>query len=133
MDTVSQSASTRSDNAASQPVTPANGTDKPLSMTEKAAQQVASLLGNEPGERGLRIFVEAGGCSGLSYGMELNTKQPGDEQIDQFGVKLFVDQAGMNYLKGSVIDYADGLSGAGFRITNPNARHTCGCGTSFEA
>jgi len=108
-------------------------TDVSISLTENAAKQVKTLLGDQPGEKGLRIFVEAGGCSGLSYGMELNSRQPGDQQIDQFGVKLFVDEQGVNYLKGSIIDYADGLSGAGFRITNPNARHTCGCGTSFEA
>jgi iron-sulfur cluster assembly accessory protein len=107
--------------------------DVGISLTEKAAKQVTTLLGAQPGEKGLRVFVEAGGCSGLSYGMEMNTRQAGDIQLDQFGVKLFVHDAAVNYLKGSVIDYADGLSGAGFRITNPNARHTCGCGTSFEA
>lgn len=104
-----------------------------IQITEKAAQQITSLLGADTAQKGLRIFVEAGGCSGLSYGMELNTRQPKDAEFEQFGVKVFMDDEASSYLKGSVIDYADGLSGAGFRITNPNARHTCGCGKSFEA
>lgn len=104
-----------------------------IQLTEKAAQQISTLLGADASQKGLRVFVEAGGCSGLSYGMELNTRQPQDAEFEQFGVKLFLDEEATSYLKGSVIDYADGLSGAGFRITNPNARHTCGCGKSFEA
>ncbi len=104
-----------------------------VQLTEKAAQQVSTLLGTDASQKGLRVFVEAGGCSGLSYGMELNSRQSNDAEFDQFGVKLFVDEQAISYLNGSVIDYADGLTGAGFRITNPNARHTCGCGKSFEA
>lgn len=104
-----------------------------LQLTEKAAQQIATLLGADKAQKGLRVFVEAGGCSGLSYGMELNTRQPQDAELEQFGVKIFLDEEAASYLKGSVIDYADGLTGAGFRIQNPNARHTCGCGKSFEA
>ncbi len=104
-----------------------------LQLTEKAAQQIATLLGPDKAQKGLRVFVEAGGCSGLSYGMELNTRQPQDTELEQFGVKIFLDEEAASYLKGSVIDYADGLTGAGFRIQNPNARHTCGCGKSFEA
>lgn len=104
-----------------------------IQITEKAAQQISTLLGSDAAQKGLRVFVEAGGCSGLSYGMELNSRQEHDQEFDQFGVKLFVDEEASSYLKGSVIDYADGLTGAGFRITNPNARHTCGCGKSFEA
>lgn len=111
-----------------------NVSDTPaIQLTEKAAQQVASLLGPDKGEKGLRIFVEAGGCSGLSYGMELNARQAKDVALEQHGVKIFLDEEAVSYLKGSTIDYSDGLTGAGFRIQNPNARHTCGCGKSFEA
>jgi iron-sulfur cluster assembly protein len=104
-----------------------------VQLTEQAAKQVATLLGADVTEKGLRIFVEPGGCSGLSYGMELNSRQAKDQAFEQFGVKLFVDEEAISYVKGSVIDYADGLTGAGFRIKNPNARHTCGCGKSFES
>lgn len=107
-------------------------TTAPIELSESAAKQIASLIGSEA-EKGLRIFVEAGGCSGMQYGMQINAKQPGDTEIDQHGVKVFVDEMSLTYLKGSIIDYTDGLTGAGFRIRNPNARHTCGCGTSFEA
>ncbi len=104
-----------------------------ITLTEKAAQQVSQLVGDQGQAKGLRLFVEAGGCSGMSYGMELNSRQEGDVECNQHNVKLFVDEAAMTYLKGSVIDYVDGLTGAGFKITNPNAKHTCGCGNSFEA
>jgi iron-sulfur cluster assembly protein len=65
--------------------------------------------------------------------MEIAPRKQGDEAFDCFGVKLFVEDRGLVYLAGSVIDYKDGLTGAGFRITNPNAKQTCGCGKSFEA
>jgi iron-sulfur cluster assembly accessory protein len=109
-------------------------TDSPaIQVSEKAAQQILSLLGADTPTKGLRVFVEPGGCSGLSYGMELNARQANDQEFEQFGIKLFVDEQAISYLKGSTIDYADGLTGAGFRITNPNAKHTCGCGKSFDA
>ena len=106
----------------------------PVTLTQAAAQHVAELVGPEElADKGLRIFVERGGCSGLSYSMELATAKPEDMVFPYHGVKLFVDQAALLYLAGSEIDYQDGLTGAGFRIKNPNAKQTCGCGTSFEA
>lgn len=104
-----------------------------IQVTEKAAQQISSLLGADASTKGLRVFVEPGGCSGLSYGMELNSRQANDAEFEQFGIKIFLDEQATSYLNGSTIDYSDGLTGAGFRITNPNAKHTCGCGKSFEA
>ena len=105
-----------------------------ISLTESAAKHVAEIIGEPNAEnKGLRIFVETGGCSGMSYAMELSARKPGDEEFLCHGVRLFVDERGIVYLAGSVIDYKDGLSGAGFRITNPNAKQTCGCGKSFEA
>jgi iron-sulfur cluster assembly accessory protein len=104
-----------------------------VSMTETAAHQVADLLGENPEHKALRIYVETGGCSGMSYAMELAPRKEGDEEFIAHGSRLFVEGRALIYLAGSVIDYKDGLSGAGFRITNPNAKQTCGCGKSFEA
>jgi iron-sulfur cluster assembly accessory protein len=69
----------------------------------------------------------------MSYAMEIAARKPGDEAFESHAVHLFVEDKGLLYLAGSVIDYKDGLTGAGFRITNPNAKQTCGCGKSFEA
>jgi iron-sulfur cluster assembly accessory protein len=104
-----------------------------VSLTEPAAKQIADLLGDNPENKALRIYVETGGCSGMSYAMELGTRQDGDDEFISHGSRLFVEGRALIYLAGSVIDYKDGLSGAGFRITNPNAKQTCGCGKSFEA
>src|SRR5207237_243871 len=71
--------------------------------------------------------------SGLQYEMSLDAKKPGDETIERDGVEFFVDAESADYLRGSTLDYRDGLTGAGFHIENPNAARTCGCGTSFEA
>jgi len=106
----------------------------PVSLNESAAKHIAEIIGDpNPENKGLRIYVETGGCSGMSYAMEISAKKPDDGEFSAFGVKLFVEDRGFVYLAGSVIDYKDGLTGAGFRITNPNAKHTCGCGKSFEA
>jgi iron-sulfur cluster assembly protein len=105
-----------------------------VSLTPEAAKHVGSIVGEpNPEGKGLRIFIETGGCSGMSYAMEISSRKPNDEEFVNHGVKLFVEDRGLVYLAGSVIDYKDGLSGAGFRITNPNAKQTCGCGKSFEA
>lgn len=104
-----------------------------LSLTEAAAKAVRDRVGAELATKGLRIFVSAGGCSGMQYEMQMAAKEPGDLEYDQFGVKLFVDERSALFLTGSEIDYEDGLTAAGFRIRNPNAKATCGCGTSFEA
>jgi iron-sulfur cluster assembly accessory protein len=105
-----------------------------VSLTESAAGHIAEIIGEaNPENKGLRIYIETGGCSGMSYAMEISARKPGDEEFNTNGMKLFVEERGLVYLAGSVIDYKDGLTGAGFRITNPNAKHTCGCGKSFEA
>ena len=103
-------------------------------LTESAAEMVQNLLvqKNVP-EYGLRIFVSGGGCSGLQYGMALD-KEPGenDHVIGNGGVKIFIDPISMMYLSGSIVDYEDSLMGGGFRIDNPNAVSSCGCGHSFK-
>jgi iron-sulfur cluster assembly accessory protein len=105
-----------------------------VTLTEEAARHIAEIIGEPNAEgKGLRIYVETGGCSGMSYAMEISPRKPGDEEFLNHGVRLFVQDRGYVYLAGSVIDYKHGLTGAGFRITNPNAKQTCGCGKSFEA
>lgn len=105
-----------------------------ITVTDSAAKQLQVLLTEhgESAERGLRIFVEAGGCAGMQYGMAIDSGKPGDEVIDRGGVQVFIDAFSAKYLAGSTLDFADGLTGAGFRINNPNATRSCGCGTSFE-
>ncbi len=104
-----------------------------VTLTPVAAEKIHGLLEqeNDP-ELGLRIFVAGGGCSGLQYGMTLDTTQDGDEVIMVDGVQIFVDDMSAAYIGGSEIDYLDGLMGAGFTVNNPNAVSTCGCGHSFK-
>jgi iron-sulfur cluster assembly protein len=105
-----------------------------ITVTDSAVKQLQALMQEkeaEPG-MGLRIFVESGGCAGMQYGMTLDATKEGDEIIERDGVRVIVDAESAGYLQGSVIDYADGLAGAGFKINNPNATRSCGCGTSFE-
>lgn len=82
--------------------------------------------------RGLRIQVEKGGCAGLQYTMNLSAERPGDLVGERDGVYVFIDLASSAYLSGSTLDYCDDLVGTGFRLENPNAARSCGCGTSFE-
>ena len=105
-----------------------------ITVTDNAVKQLQSLIREKSGEGdvGLRIFVESGGCAGMQYGMTVDSTKEGDEVIERDGVRVFIDSKSAGYLRGSTIDYADGLSGAGFKINNPNARRSCGCGTSFE-
>lgn len=105
-----------------------------ITVTDSAVKHLRTLLSDRPDadRAGLRLFVENGGCSGLSYGMEFGEAHAGDDTVEQGGVRVFVDADSAAHLRGSVIDYYDGLTGTGFRIQNPNAKRTCGCGTSFE-
>jgi iron-sulfur cluster assembly protein len=104
-----------------------------ITLTEAAARQLQSML-TEKGEpaKGLRLFVEKGGCAGLQYGMTLDAPEEGDEVFPHGDVRVIVDRESLNYLHGSEIDYCDDLTGTGFRLKNPNAVRSCGCGTSFE-
>ena len=104
-----------------------------ISLTDSAVRQLQSIVQeqNQPA-KGLRIFVESGGCAGMQYGMTLDEAREGDEVFEREGVHVVVDSASAQYLRGSTIDYADDLAGSGFRIKNPNAVRSCGCGTSFE-
>lgn len=103
-------------------------------MTDAATQVVRNLLLEKSvPDHGLRIFVSGGGCSGLQYGMALEEEsRPYDHVIEQEDVQIFVDPTSMMYLTGAVVDYEDSLMGGGFRIDNPNAISSCGCGHSFK-
>ena len=105
-----------------------------ITVTDNAVNQLRTMLaGRDDADRaGLRLFVERGGCSGLQYSMQFDEVHPGDETVERDGVRVFVEGASASHLRGSVLDYYDGLTGTGFRIENPNAVRTCGCGTSFE-
>jgi len=104
-----------------------------LTLTDSAVQHLRSLLGEKGApEKSLRIYIERGGCAGMSYEMKLDEQQPGDYAAERDGVKVIVDPNSLQYLTGSTIDYCDDLAGTGFRIRNPNAARSCGCGTSFE-
>ena len=80
----------------------------------------------------LRLFVESGGCSGMEYGMSFDGAKETDHRIEVQGVTVLVDPESMGHLKGSEVDFDDGLSGKGFEVRNPNAKSTCGCGRSFQ-
>jgi iron-sulfur cluster assembly accessory protein len=111
-------------------------TDIPVvSLTENAAAQVKHLIATDPENAGktLRVFVESGGCSGMQYGMVFDEPRPDDSSAEFFGVNLLVDPFSAEYLRGTVVDYVDALTGGGFKILNPKAKQSCGCGKSFEA
>ncbi len=110
---------------------------KPSSIivTPSAASKVAELLAEEDGAESLflRVAVKPGGCSGFSYDMFFDSEIADDDIVSELGnVKVVVDSSSIEHIKGSTLDYKDGLQGAGFHISNPNASRTCGCGSSFS-
>lgn len=106
----------------------------PVTLSDSAARKVATLLAQEGGdELALRVAVRPGGCSGYSYEMFFDSEVAEDDIVREHnGVRVVVDPASAELLKGSTLDYTDGLQDAGFHITNPNATRTCGCGSSFS-
>ena len=106
----------------------------PVTLSDAATAKVAELLAQEEGDDlALRVAVKPGGCSGYSYEMFFDTELMADDVVREFDtVKVVVDAASAELLTGSTLDYSDGLQGAGFHITNPNATRTCGCGSSFS-
>ena len=106
-----------------------------IEVTESAAKHLLDLLEEKdftPAERGLRLFVEKGGCAGMSYSMKIDAFAEGDEVYTCGEARVFVDAESIVYLDGCHLDYVDALNDAGFKIENPNAARSCGCGTSFE-
>jgi iron-sulfur cluster assembly protein len=106
-----------------------------INVTDNAVRQLQSLLANRPenSRKGLRVEVAKGGCSGLHYEMTLGERQEDDTIVERDGVQFFIDGESVSFLRGATLDFIDGLTGTGFRIINPNASRTCGCGSSFEA
>ena len=105
-----------------------------INVTETAVEHLRSLLAEHSADagQGLRVQVAKGGCSGMQYEMALGQRQQGDAVLERNDVSFFVDAESARYLQDATLDFQDGLTGAGFRIVNPNAARTCGCGTSFE-
>ncbi len=106
-----------------------------IQLTDRAVSKVKELLATEnKNGYGLRVAVRGGGCSGFQYGLTWeNAEKPNDEVLDFDGLKIYVDAMSNMYLEGVSIDYVDSLEGSGFKIENPNASGTCGCGHSFTA
>ncbi len=114
------------------------GNSQPASVvliSEKAALQVKQIQEREGKAQSLlRVSVVGGGCSGLSYKLSFEeSSKEKDNVIEQHGIKLLVDGKSLLFLKGTILDFTDGLSGQGFVFTNPNAKTSCGCGSSFSA
>ena len=106
-----------------------------MTLTSIAAQRLASMLADraDSATAGLRLAVRRGGCAGWQYEMQVAEPEEGDEVIEQEGARLIVAGDSLDRLSGCQIDYSDELSDAGFKVINPNAARSCGCGTSFEA
>jgi iron-sulfur cluster assembly protein len=106
-----------------------------IEVTSSAREQVLKIMEKQakPGAA-LRIYVQGGGCSGLTYGMSFDKRETGDEIVyDQAGLQVVVDRASAPLLDGLKVDYLLGLEASGFKIYNPNAKETCSCGKSFSA
>ncbi len=107
-----------------------------VNVTESAALEIKAKIqaeGETSQGKFLRVFVEAGGCSGMQYGMVFDEERPNDFVARFHGVGVVVDPFSAEKIRGSVIDFVDSLTGGGFKISNPKARQSCGCGKSFEA
>ena len=104
-----------------------------IEITENAAKKIHALLTQQQKEGyGLRVKVVGGGCSGLSYKMDLDLPRDGDRVFERDAVKVLVDRKSFLYLRGTELDYADTLMDSEFKLQNPNVKRTCGCGNSFS-
>ena len=108
--------------------------DRPLNFTAAAAAKVRELIAEEGNaDLALRVYIQGGGCSGFQYGFEFDENRAEDDMAVQTeGVTLLVDPLSLQYLMGAEVDYSESLTGAQFVIRNPNAKTTCGCGSSFS-
>ncbi|MFC7028172.1 HesB/IscA family protein [Halomicroarcula sp. GCM10025324] len=107
-----------------------------VTVSEEAAVEALELMeseGMDTDVSGLRLYVQQGGCAGLSYGMRFEHEpEENDNVFERNGLRVFVDGASIDYIEGSVLDYEGGLQGAGFHVENPNVVSECGCGESFR-
>jgi iron-sulfur cluster assembly accessory protein len=104
-----------------------------VNVTERAATRIAEIVATEPPGTMLRVAVEGGGCSGFQYKFDLTADRASDDVvIERGGAQVLIDPISLEYLSGSEIDFVDDIIGAAFKINNPNATASCGCGTSFS-
>ena len=108
--------------------------ENPIKLTANAIEMVKQALKEEGiPDHGLRVAVRGGGCSGLEYALDFDAEsRPGDTVFTVDGLNVYIDMASVTYLKGTEIDYVKGLNGTGFKFNNPNAKRSCGCGSSFS-
>jgi iron-sulfur cluster assembly protein len=108
-----------------------------ITMTDKAVKELKRIMQTDPTAQNaaVRVMVVGGGCSGMSYKLGFENQPPNqaDKIFEKDGVKVLVDTKSLLYLTGTELDFSDGLNGTGFTFTNPNAKRTCGCGSSFSA
>ena len=105
---------------------------KGITLSDAAVAKIRTLVtAEQESEQGLRVKVVGGGCSGLSYKMDLDQKRDGDRVFERDGAKIIVDRKSYLYLNGTELDYADDLMQSGFSLQNPNVKRSCGCGASF--
>jgi iron-sulfur cluster assembly accessory protein len=103
-----------------------------VTVTERAARRIGEILGQEPAGTMLRVSVEGGGCSGFQYEFDTERERAeGDIVIEKGGATVLIDPTSLNYMAGSEIDFVDDLIGSSFKVNNPKATASCGCGTSF--
>jgi iron-sulfur cluster assembly accessory protein len=104
-----------------------------LALSQAAAARIKAVVANEPAGAGLRVAVEGGGCSGFQYEIAVAPAANADDHvIERDGARLFVDPVSLPFLLGSEVDWVDELIGASFKVRNPNAKSSCGCGVSFS-
>ena len=112
-----------------------DGVELGVQITQKAAEKIKYFAAKDglTGDVGLRVAVKGGGCSGMTYDLSITDKElESDKVVEQYGVKVMVDKKSYIFLVGTQLDFSDGLNGKGFVFTNPNAKKSCGCGTSFS-
>ena len=111
-----------------------DGVELGVEITEKAAEKIKYFATKDgvSDNVGLRVAVKGGGCSGMTYDLDITNEERESDKVEQFGVKVMVDKKSYIYLVGTVLDFSDGLNGKGFTFENPNAKKACGCGTSFS-
>ena len=103
-----------------------------ITVSDRAFKRIAEILKDEPVARMMRVSVEGGGCSGFQYKFDLVPgAEAGDIVIEKSGVSVLVDTVSLPFMAGSELDFVDDLIGAAFKVRNPNAKASCGCGTSF--
>ena len=106
-----------------------------ITLSDKGAEKVREFLasqGTEVATAGLRVGVRGGGCSGFQYALAFDQQRDDDEVFEDHGLRILVDTPSLPYVRGAIVDYVEGLQGAGFKVENPNVIAACGCGSSFR-